>query len=146
MMLSRAFLIIIAICGLTISALIFGLRRFRSLGNLVVVQKRYPVMVQLECGACILYILIAVPMWALFTFSESSVNLSESAQFGLTLSARIFNMTLVHMIINFEASRLWLVCFDLHYLHASKNQKWKVLINPIEGSKDWYLAHRRTWG
>jgi len=143
-MLSSAFLIIIGICLLIASVQMWGFHRFRSLRSLVVISKRYPVLVQIECIACILYLLIAVPLWSYTAFNDP--HLPDASQLALTLSARILNMTWCHFIVDIEAYRLWLICYQLHYLHSSKNQKWKILIDPSFAERDWYLVNKHKWG
>ena len=52
----------------------------------------------------------------------------------------------VHITVIIEAGRIWLISYDLQYLHSSKNQKWKTQIDVSYADKDWYLQNRGKWG
>lgn len=145
-MISTIFLVTVGMCALVICMLLYGLHRFRSLRRMHPISRRYPNLVQLECVACCLYLLLAVPAWSYQAFNDTTTHLSESTQLVWTLSARILNMTLAHFIVDIEATRLWLIHYDLSYLHSSKNQKWKVLIDPSFAEKNWYLRNRDRFG
>lgn len=145
-MLSVTFCVITAVC-IGISAFqIHGLYRFRSFLHLVIIQKRYPLMVQLECIACILFLLIGIPLLGHNGLNELYQGHSESVKLALTLAARIHNNILGHFIADIEATRLFLISYDLHYLNASKNSKWKSQIDLSFAKRDWYLLNRSTWG
>ena len=62
------------------------------------------------------------------------------------LSARIVNLILSHFIVDIEATRLWLMSFDLHYFNSSKNEKWKTQIDSAFAERDWYLLNKNRWG
>ena len=55
------FVFITALCVFIACVQIYGIYRFRSLRHLVVIQKRYPAMVQLEAIALILLLLVGIP-------------------------------------------------------------------------------------
>ena len=45
-----------------------------------------------------------------------------------------------------EACRIWLISYDLQYLHSSKNQQWKTVIDLSYAKRNWYLQNRGRWG
>ena len=140
-------IIVTVVCVLIAIAQINGLRHFRSLRHLLVVQKRYPMMVQMECIACILLLMIGIPMMAYTNgLSEIYTMHTHSTQLALIISFRILNNILGHFIADIEACRLWLMSFDLHYLHSSQNEKWKIQIDPSFAERDWYLCNKSRWG
>ena len=51
-----------------------------------------------------------------------------------------------HGVIFCEICRLWLICYDINYLHSSLNNGWKSQINAKICSKNWWLKHRKTFG
>eukprot|EP01084_Bolivina_argentea_P055129 101085_1 len=52
----------------------------------------------------------------------------------------------MHFIACTEAARLWLVSYDLHYIHSSRNNEWKSIINDSLSEKHFYLKYRMTFG
>ena len=86
------FVVIAAICSCIGCIQIYGFYRFRSLRHLVVVQKRYPIMVQIECIACILSLFIGVPSLTNVELHDPKYGLSPAAQTALTLLPR----TVIH--------------------------------------------------
>lgn len=145
-MLSTTFYAFAAICTVVTIIQIYGFVRFRSMRHLVVIQKRYPLLVQLECIACALYIFIAIPALVDHISNETRRNLDSSWQLALTLASRISTMIGSHFIADIESARLLLMSYDLQYLHSSRNEKWKVQIDPSFAAKDWYLRNKSTWG
>ena len=61
--------------------------------------------------------------------------------FSAVLTA--YTMSIVLII---EACRIWLISYDLQYLHSSKNQKWKTVIDTSYAEMNWYLQNRGKWG
>lgn len=139
-MLSTAFLFIVILCVCVASVQVYGFYRFRSLRHLMITKKRFPTMVQLECVAVIIYLLFPVPC-----FSYEQLHGPFDDLF-LYLLARIPMMTLLHFILEIEASRIWCMYFNLQFLHSSQKQRWKVLIDHSFAEKDWYLRNKETWG
>lgn len=147
-MLFLIFLIITAVCFFIGFAQIYGFLRFRSLKHLVIIQKRYHHFVQLECVVCMLSLFIGVPSMSNTELNNSIYDdhLSNTMQMVLALLPRIFSTICFLFIMNIEAARLYLMNYDLQYLHSSKNQRWKVQIDHSIAEKDWYLSNRKKWG
>lgn len=140
-MLHSATLILIAALGLFISLIsIYGFHRFRSLRHLIIIQKRYPLIIQVECVAVILNVLAAAPSLYYAHIHDTSDTLVFFSY------AQIPTIILGLFIVDFEACRLWMIGYDLHYLKASANQKWKGQISSTFAERDWYLRNRKTWG
>ena len=59
----------------------------------------------------------------------------------------ILNAYTAHLVVVMETCRIWLISFDLHYLHSSQNQRWKSQIDSSFALNDWYLQNRgKKWG
>lgn len=146
-MLPSFIVIIISSTSLCVAIIqIYGLFHFKSLKHLHIIRRRYPAMIEWESIAVILYLLIALPLLTYERFHETDVEntLSNTAQNALSLSADISNFVGLQFISNIEASRLFLIHYDLQYLRSSK--EWKVLIDSHYADKDWYLRNRIRWG
>lgn len=72
--------------------------------------------------------------------------LFDPHQFPWYLAIDFINFSLAHFVADIEACRLWLICYQLHYLKATKNQKWKMLIDRSFAERDWYLCNKTRWG
>eukprot|EP01084_Bolivina_argentea_P220993 374413_1 len=121
---------------------IYGIYRFKSLSKLLIIKKRYFKMVIIEAIAVIIHATITLPLLYNYLLQASSF---EHADY-IYLFGRILTWPIRHFIINIEAARLWLISFDLQYLHSSKNQKWKSQIDHTFAEKDWYLLNKHKWG
>lgn len=139
-------MVMTAICWIIVPIQIVGLLLFRSLRRLLIFQKRYPTMIQLECIACILFLLIGIPLNVHDAFNDSDPFPSSSIQLAVTFGSRILNQILGLFILHIEATRLWLIAYDLHYLRSSQNEKWKCQIDRLFAAKDWYLQNRNRYG
>ena len=138
------YFVIIAINYITGCIQIYGLFRFRNIDRLLIIQKRYPRLVMMEAILCCICLIIMSPIVLnsdLHAFQYPS-HLAERIMlyFGIVLEALPLSTVVI------EACRIWLISFDLHFIHSSKNQQWKSQINVNYALKDWYLRNRLKWG
>eukprot|EP01084_Bolivina_argentea_P162404 282645_1 len=137
----------ISICSLMFAIFqIYGLIRFKSISHLVIVQKRYPQMVIIEAIAAIIHAIIVTPLWFNTLFQVTTFGLNESNGKYIYLIGWIVLSPLNHFIVNMEACRLWLICFNLHYLKACKNEMWKSQIDISFAQKNWFLHNKNRYG
>eukprot|EP01084_Bolivina_argentea_P211736 360100_1 len=128
---------------------LFGCYRFYSMRNLLIIQKRYPKMIMAEALVFIVWTLVIDPLW----INRMIIGADCNYIFGCNSIAFTTNAIgwsgsdiCVKFLANIEAARLWLVNYNLHYLHSSKNQQWKSQIDESFAEKDWYLKNRKTYG
>ena len=132
-------LVIVVLCATAGCLQIYWLHRFRSMLHLVIVQKRYSLLVTMEAAACIVLLFCSVPLMATHRLHISNTPF-------VTYTGGILSSYLSHFIGYLEACRLWLISFDLHYLRASANAEWKSQIDASAASKDWYLQNKHKFG
>eukprot|EP01084_Bolivina_argentea_P037132 68638_1 len=119
--------------------------RFKSIQNLVIIQKRYPKIVITEAIVTIFNLLIAIPLWTNMFIQGTSFGIKSAEPFFFYWASG-FALWTTQFIIIIEATRLWLVSYNLHYIQASKNKQWKSQIDASVCEKDWYLKNRNTYG
>ena len=120
---------------------LYAICHFISLSSLLVIRKRYPKLVLAESIAVILLLIFSMPFYSNAIFG--AYDLGEFKNIWIdypTLSP------LLHVTLMIEVCRLWLMSFNLHYLHSSQNKQWKNQIDASFACKDWYLKHRNTYG
>lgn len=146
-MLSRISWIISVSCILIGVIQIYGFQRFRSLRNLLVINRRYPHFVCVECLACIVLLMIGIPLWTIGAFNDTTkLGISDDVQLAVSLFPRALNICLAHFITDIEVTRLFLMSFDLNWTCHSRNQNWKCQIDYSFAERDWYLQNRNRWG
>lgn len=138
------FLLFLAFCTCSALIQIYGLFRFRSLRHLVVIQRRYPALVQMECIALLL-LLFTNSCWSHALLCESH-SLPWYLPIDWYLAIDFITCCLAHFVAEIEALRLYLICYDLQWTRSLKNQRWKTLIDTSYTEKDWYLRNRDRWG
>eukprot|EP01083_Nonionella_stella_P128966 390937_1 len=137
------FLIWICTVSLSISlglVQLYGLYGFYSIQHLVIIRKRYPKLVMIEAIAVIFLCLLVIPLW--YNILLNAIGLNEYVNVIGWITIAPTN----HLIANTEACRLWLMSFNLHYLHSSKNKKWKSEIDHSFATKDWYILNKNKYG
>ena len=95
----------------------------------------------------IIWLLIGVPFFSNTLFKAATINIegTDSTTVNWIISVLI-NPPLSHAIAIMEVGRLWLISYNLHYLHSSQNQQWKLQIDASFARKDWYLKNRNKFG
>ena len=118
-----------------------GIYKFNRLRGLMIIEKRYPQLVMLEAivTCCILAIIYPAFMTELYKYPQMSGRWKPV----LCIALNTFTSQIVPVI---ETCRIWLISYDLHYLHSSKTQQWKLEIDVLYAEKDWYLQNRGKWG
>jgi len=111
----------------------------------MIIKKRYPSLVLIEAIGCVVYSFIAYPIWTYEILNTQSSGIGWLETF-VTWSVYIFTVYASHFIFNIEVWRLWLISFDLNYLHSSNNEQWKTEIDKNFADKDWYLSNKYKWG
>eukprot|EP01083_Nonionella_stella_P074210 201191_1 len=138
--------IVLVITSYTLGIIqIIAICRFLAMQHLVIVKKRYPKIIVAEAIVSIISLLLIEPLWA---------NVSLGAiQLQPQMSQNIFQTSIhgvapfvSHFILYAEACRLWLMYFDLNYLHSSKDNTWKEIIDTSFPETEWFLQNRRKWG
>ena len=120
---------------------ILGIYRFCKLRGLAIIDKRYPRFVVLEAIASCLTMSIVWPASLCQLYDYPVV--WKGWPLYLCVGAACFTFQIVAVI---ETCRLWLISYDLQYLHSSKNQQWKTVIDTSFAEKDWYLQNKARWG
>eukprot|EP01084_Bolivina_argentea_P137312 241823_1 len=123
-------IVIVAIAYILAFIQIYGCYHFKSIQSLLIIQKRYPQLVLIESYVVIVYLTISVPFWTNSNYKATNFGLSPS-QYSIfeVITAHWMVTPVYHFILIIELSRLWLVSYNLHYLHSSKNQQWKSQID-----------------
>ena len=103
------------------------------------IQKRYPKLVIIESTAVIVYLILVFPFWLNYLFSVLDF-------VGDPIFSFLFGPPFYDFIFLIEPSRLWLISYNLHYLNASKNEKWKSQIDTNIANNDWYIRNKNTFG
>ena len=126
-------------------ALVYGLFYFQSLSNLLIVKKRYPNLVKAECITAIFYCFIGLPIWFNAQLNATDFGISNSQNILRPL-AGILAVFTNNIILNTEACRLFLLYFNLNYLHSISNEQWKSVIDHSFSKKNWYLLNASKYG
>eukprot|EP01084_Bolivina_argentea_P248697 416064_1 len=120
---------------------ILGFFRFKSLSKLIIIQKRYPAMVLMEAVASMGLLFFGMPIYQFICLNPFNTHTYKFQKYGFLVI-----LVCTHFIINIETARLWLMSFELNYLHSSKNEQWKSHIDTSFAEKDWYLRNKATFG
>ena len=95
----------------------------------------------LEAILCSIMLAIVYPMVNAIEYGYPAI----PGTWWLYLTIGLSSCTILVVPI-IETCRIWLISYDLHYLHSSKNQQWKTAIDASYAEKDWYLQNRGKWG
>eukprot|EP01084_Bolivina_argentea_P306105 528890_1 len=106
----------------------YSLYRFKSMQSLLIVSKRFPVLVMTESILVIGWLLLLSPLWFNASLEATDFGIPSASYFFYNV-AGIPHLTFTHGTFCIEVSRLWLVSYNLHYLHSSQNEKWKSQID-----------------
>lgn len=120
---------------------ICGVYFFYNLRGLMIIEKRYPRLVMLEAIVTMFVLAVIYPVSISAVYRYPDISWEGWQPLCVALSA--FTLQIVPVI---EVCRIWLISYDLQYLHSSKNQRWKTLIDVSYAQKDWYLQNRGKWG
>ena len=108
----------------------------------MIVQKRYPKIVLFESIFAMFSCMLVGTLLQVLS-SELLILKAYTAYISIT----VFTLyPSCHIVIGCEVCRLWLICYDLNYLHASKNSEWSSQINETFSSENWWLANRSKYG
>eukprot|EP01084_Bolivina_argentea_P055126 101082_1 len=125
----------------------YGCYRFHSAEHLLIVQKRYPKLIMIEAIAVIFHLLISLPIQTNCLMHATYFGIQSAKHFFSVYGQSYFiPMWTLHFIACIEIARLWLVSYDLHYKHSSRNNEWKSIINDSLSEKHFYLKYRMTFG
>eukprot|EP01084_Bolivina_argentea_P044527 81933_1 len=124
---------------------IYAYHRFTTIQHLVIIQKRYPTIVKVEAIAAVFLAFITIPIWSNDSFKATNFGIEGSEEYLYEIGT-ILTVLNMHFIADIEVGRLWLISFNLHYLHASKNQQWKSQIDSSFSDNNWYLSNKNTYG
>eukprot|EP01084_Bolivina_argentea_P315018 545685_1 len=124
---------------------IFSLYRFKSIRSLLIVKKRFPILVMVEALLVIVWLLFIIVFWANSVLNATDFG-NDSSTHLLFNYGEYPNHLVAHAVTCTEVTRLWLVSYNLHYLNSSQNEKWKSQIDHTFAEKDWYLRNRNKFG
>eukprot|EP01084_Bolivina_argentea_P306106 528891_1 len=102
----------------------YSLYRFKSMQSLLIVSKRFPILVMTESILVIVWLLFMSPLWFNTALHATDFGIPAASYFFYN-DAGYPHLIVSHGIACIEVSRLWLVSYNLHYLHSSQNEKWK---------------------
>ena len=118
-----------------------GLYSFHNIRDLLIIQKRYPRLVIFEAIVTIFVLAIVLPVLTSAYYRYPDISWKWWGPLCSALGA--FTS---HIVPITEVCRIWLISYDLQFLHSSRNQRWKTLIDVSYAEKDWYLRNRGKWG
>ena len=122
---------------------IYGLYGFIQVQHVLIIQKRYPVLIITECIVGIIACFITIPLVSNTQFHAITFGAQQELVHIISYSGLPM---ISHAMINLEAGRLWLMSFSLHYLHSAKNKQWISQIDQSFADKDWYILNKATYG
>ena len=123
---------------------IMGIMTFGKLQQLLIIKKRYPRLIMLEAFVSVFNLAVVYPATMALQYREYDHHAISGKWWPYLSTALTAYFVQITYII--EACRIWLISYDLHYLHSSKNQQWKTVIDEQYAEKDWYLQNRGKWG
>ena len=123
---------------------IYVFNKYR-LRRLPIIEKRYPRLVMMEAVVSCVMLGIIYPAYfsVIVTVVLGYPDIAGPWWSCLWTVTVEFTMQIAPVI---ETCRIWLISYDLQYLHSSKNQQWKTEIDVSYAEKDWYLRNRGKWG
>eukprot|EP01084_Bolivina_argentea_P046515 85667_1 len=126
---------------------IYGFYTFKSIQHLLICQKRYPSMVFIECYASMILLFIGIPLWvhSMLEAPQTQTDIPWIEKF-IECAGFIIIVYAAQFIANIEAARLWLMYYDLNFIHISHNELWKSEIDKSFVENNWFLTHRITLG
>lgn len=130
-----------AICWCASLLQILGIYMFCRLRSQLIIEKRYPRLVMVEAVVTTFALTLVYPAW--MTYITAYSELCGSWWPFVCVGFMMYTYQLSAVI---ETCRIWLISYDLQYLHSSKNQQWKTAIDASYAEKDWYLRNRGKWG
>ena len=119
---------------------IFAFNKYWSRG-LSIIEKRYPRLIMSEAVVSCGMLALIYPAYLTVLYEYPAI----SGEWWQYLWGALFHYT-VQIAPTIETCRIWLISYDLHFLHSSKNQQWKTEIDTSYAEKDWYLQNRGKWG
>lgn len=127
-------------------ALIIGLFKFQKIRKLVIIEKRFPDIIFIECICSIIFCFIECPILAQDAALLEGVEWIENNRDIIHIVAWFIFSYLNHFIINLEAWRLWLMYYKLNNLHSTINYQWKNNIDRDIENTDFFLSKNQTFG
>ena len=126
---------------------LYGIYKFNNIKNLMIVQKRYPLIVLIESVVTVIYLCIAFPGVGYNIFYQARLK-SSQLDILFTYCGHVIYPFTGHAIVISEFARLWLISYDLNYLNSSSNEIWKSKINPsqYDATNNFYLKHKHNFG
>eukprot|EP01084_Bolivina_argentea_P168664 292448_1 len=135
----------VLIAYILVAVQVYACYYFKSIQSSFIIQRRYPKLVLIEAYAVIIFLTISFPLWTNDVIKATTFGIHEETY--LIISSIISSIApLTHFIIVIEISRFWLVSYDLHHLHSSKNEQWKSQIDHSFAQNDWYIKNRNKYG
>ena len=125
---------------------IYGVYRFKSIQHLLIIQKRYPKFVIIESIVVIFSCIVAIPLVVNMRLELIKRSVNVTTYKIVDTVAWSINPPCSHFIVNIEAMRLWLIYFNLNYLHSSKQSQWKSVINHTFAESNWFITNKKTYG
>lgn len=108
-----------------------GIIVFCKIRGLLIIQKRYPRLILLEAVVSCFNLAIVYP--ANMSLQCNYPTISSEWWPYLSIGLTLFSLSICLII---ESCRIWLIAYDLQYLHSSQNQRWKTEIDASYSEKD----------
>jgi len=149
--LSPEFYLTIALCVLCVALGVlqmYGLNQFNKLKHMTVIQIRFPNIVQTEAVLIALVLLLVIPIsllqrqWIIDYEHRSDTILSRSRD----ILKWWINPAITYFMSHIEATRLWLMYFQLKLLESLQNEEWCSKITSNYWRHDFYLKNRSKLG
>ena len=131
----------LALCWCMCLLQILGVYLFKRLRKLTIIKKRYPRLVMMEALVSCCLLALIWPMYMILRLDYFQIRW-EWWPYAL----HVIQIYTAQIPATIETCRIWLISYDLQYLHLSKNQQWKTVINASYADRDWYLQNRGKWG
>ena len=138
----REMLVIVStLCWCMCIVQILGIYLFNRLRQLTIIQKRYPRLVIMEALASCWNLALMYPIYLTVVYDYFQIRWQ-----WWPYLLDVINIYTVQIPATIETCRIWLISYDLQYLHSSKNQQWKTVIDASYAERDWYLQNKGKWG
>eukprot|EP01084_Bolivina_argentea_P231874 390930_1 len=132
-------------CGVS---LLYFLRQFLKLSDLLVVQKRHFGLLKLESVISSIWLITQAPMYGISWSSFHDDGYITDAQINtIARVAGVWGPFLFHCVIIASLFRFYMLYFDAMYWNHLASIEWKIYIDEqIKDKRNWFVNNRKTYG
>eukprot|EP01083_Nonionella_stella_P162044 531563_1 len=125
----------------------FQFNRLRKVHKLLIIQKRYPFIVQLECSICCFLLIIERNLIAFLNgdFVNEIHYLSQPLHDAMWRFERVIYPSL-SIIVWCALWRCWHIYYDLQIAKILSESQWKRYLNSNLLITNWYLTNKAKYG